>query len=54
MVLCQEIEYVLLDEPLNNLDVARLVQMLEHLRYAADKFSRIIVVVLYDYIIALS
>ncbi|MGQ0519447.1 ATP-binding cassette domain-containing protein, partial [Bacillus sp. D-CC] len=31
MVLCQETEYVLLDEPLNNLDVARSVQMLHHL-----------------------
>ena len=28
MVLCQETEYVLLDEPLNNLDVARSVQMM--------------------------
>ncbi len=27
MVLCQETEYVLLDEPLNNLDVARSVQI---------------------------
>jgi len=33
MVLCQETEYVLLDEPLNNLDVARSVQMMEHLRH---------------------
>ncbi|MFA7396423.1 MAG: ATP-binding cassette domain-containing protein, partial [Sphaerochaetaceae bacterium] len=32
MVLSQETEYVLLDEPLNNLDVARSVQMMEHLR----------------------
>lgn len=48
MVLCQETEYVLLDEPLNNLDVARSVQMMEHLRYAADKFNRTIVTVLHD------
>lgn len=48
MVLCQETEYVLLDEPLNNLDVARSVQMLEHLRYAANEFGRTILTVLHD------
>ncbi len=48
MVLCQDTEYVLLDEPLNNLDVARSVQMMEHLRYAADKFGRTILTVLHD------
>lgn len=48
MVLCQETEYVLLDEPLNNLDVARSVQMMDHLRYAADKFGRTIVTVMHD------
>ena len=48
MVLCQETEYVLLDEPLNNLDVARSVQMMEHLRYAAREFGRTILTVLHD------
>ncbi|SFI23705.1 iron complex transport system ATP-binding protein [Tindallia magadiensis] len=48
MVLCQETEYVLLDEPLNNLDVARSVQMMEHLRYAADQFGRTILMVMHD------
>ncbi len=48
MVLCQETEYVLLDEPLNNLDIARAVQMMEHLRRAADEFGRTIVMVLHD------
>src|SRR5690554_4130620 len=48
MVLCQETEYVLLDEPLNNLDVARSVQMMDHLRYAADKFGRTILTVMHD------
>ena len=48
MVLAQETEYVLLDEPLNNLDVARSVQMMKHLREAADKFQRTIVTVLHD------
>ncbi|WP_394523859.1 ABC transporter ATP-binding protein [Lacrimispora sp. JR3] len=48
MVLCQETEYVLLDEPLNNLDVARSVQMMEHLRHAANEFGRTIVTVIHD------
>ena len=48
MVLCQETEYVLLDEPLNNLDVARSVQMMEHLRKAANEFGRTILAVMHD------
>ena len=31
MVLCQETEYVLLDEPLNNLDIAHSVEMMQTL-----------------------
>lgn len=48
MVLCQETEYVLLDEPLNNLDVARSVQMMEHLRIAVKEFGRTILTVMHD------
>ncbi|HIT89325.1 MAG TPA: ATP-binding cassette domain-containing protein [Candidatus Merdenecus merdavium] len=48
MVLTQETEYVLLDEPLNNLDVARSVQMMKHLRHAANEFKRTILVVMHD------
>ncbi len=48
MVLCQETEYVLLDEPLNNLDVARSVQMMEHLKHAAKEFGRTILAVMHD------
>lgn len=48
MVLCQETEYVLLDEPLNNLDVARSVQMMKHLRHAANEFGRTILMVMHD------
>lgn len=48
MVLCQETEYVLLDEPLNNLDIARSVQMMGYLRHVADTFGRTIVTVLHD------
>lgn len=48
MVLCQETDYVLLDEPLNNLNIARSVSMMRHLRKAAAEFDRTIIVVLHD------
>ncbi len=48
MVLSQETEYVLLDEPLNNLDIAHSVQMMKHLQHAAESFGRTIIVVLHD------
>ncbi|MBO2944544.1 ATP-binding cassette domain-containing protein [Paenibacillus sp. F411] len=48
MVLCQETEYVLLDEPLNNLDIARSVQMMQYLRHVADEFGRTILTVMHD------
>lgn len=48
MVLCQETEYILLDEPLNNLDVARSVQMMEYLRHVVNDFGRTILTVMHD------
>lgn len=48
MVLAQETQYVLLDEPLNNLDMAHSVQMMRHLRDAATTFGKTVVVVLHD------
>lgn len=48
MVLCQETDYVLLDEPLNNLDIAHSVEMMKHLREAAQEFGRTIIIVLHD------
>lgn len=48
MVLCQETEYVLLDEPLNNLDISRSVQMMKYLREACEKFNRTIILVMHD------
>ena len=48
MVLCQDTEYVLLDEPLNNLDMRHSVQMMKHLRRAAQELDRTIVIVLHD------
>ncbi|MCW5716338.1 MAG: ABC transporter ATP-binding protein [Bauldia sp.] len=48
MVLCQETDYVLLDEPLNNLDMKHAVAMMKLLRRAADELGRTVVVVLHD------
>ncbi len=48
MVLSQETEYVLLDEPLNNLDIAHSVQMMKHLYDAAKEFGRTVIVVMHD------
>lgn len=48
MVLTQETRYVLLDEPLNNLDVARSVSMMQHLRDVCDRFEKTIIAVMHD------
>ena len=48
MVLCQETEYVLLDEPLNNLDISHSVDIMAHLRTAVRQMGRTMVVVLHD------
>ncbi len=48
MVLTQETEYVLLDEPLNHLDIARSVQMMQYLKRVAVEFDRTILVVMHD------
>lgn len=48
MVLAQNTDYVLLDEPLNNLDMQHAVQMMKQLRRAADELGRTIVIVLHD------
>ncbi|MGM7669057.1 iron ABC transporter ATP-binding protein [Microbacterium sp. A93] len=48
MVLAQDTDYVLLDEPLNNLDMRHSVQMMQHLKRAAAELGRTIVIVLHD------
>ncbi len=48
MVLAQDTDYVLLDEPLNNLDMRHSVQMMQHLRRAAVELGRTVVIVLHD------
>ncbi|MBE6476500.1 MAG: ATP-binding cassette domain-containing protein [Propionibacteriaceae bacterium] len=48
MVLAQQTPYVLLDEPLNNLDMVHSVSMMTTLRAAATELERTIIVVLHD------
>lgn len=48
MVLCQDTDYVLLDEPLNNLDMQHSVEMMKHLHEAARAMGRTTIVVLHD------
>ena len=48
MVLAQDTEHVLLDEPLNNLDMKHSAQMMQHLHRAATELGRTIVIVLHD------
>ncbi|OSM43668.1 iron ABC transporter ATP-binding protein [Nesterenkonia sp. PF2B19] len=48
MVLAQNTDYVLLDEPLNNLDMQHAVAMMKQLRRAADELDRTVVIVLHD------
>jgi iron complex transport system ATP-binding protein len=48
MVLAQDTEYVLLDEPLNNLDMPNSVSMMKLVRRAADELGRTVVVVMHD------
>ncbi|WP_136686052.1 iron ABC transporter ATP-binding protein [Falsirhodobacter xinxiangensis] len=48
MVLCQDTDYVLLDEPLNNLDMRHARGMMQLLRRAADELGKTIVLVMHD------
>ena len=48
MVICQDTDYVLLDEPLNNLDMRHAVSMMKRLRNAADELGKTIIMVMHD------
>jgi len=48
MVLCQDTDYVLLDEPLNNLDMRHAVDMMRLLRRAALELGKTVILVLHD------
>ncbi|MGO4957639.1 iron ABC transporter ATP-binding protein [Luteococcus sp. Sow4_B9] len=48
MVLAQDTDHILLDEPLNNLDMSHGVRMMRQMRRAADELGKSIVIVLHD------
>lgn len=48
MVLAQDTDYLLLDEPLNNLDMRHAVSMMGRLRRAADELGKTVVIVVHD------
>jgi iron complex transport system ATP-binding protein len=48
MVLAQDTEFLLLDEPLNNLDMKHSVEMMRLLRRLADELGKTIVLVVHD------
>lgn len=48
MVLCQDTDYVLLDEPLNNLDMKHAMGMMKLVRRAANELGKTVVLVLHD------
>ncbi|MFA6912473.1 MAG: ATP-binding cassette domain-containing protein, partial [Proteiniphilum sp.] len=48
MVVAQDTEYILLDEPLNNLDMKHSVQTMKLMRQLADELGKTIIVVLHD------
>ncbi len=48
MVLAQDTPYVLLDEPLNNLDMKHATHIMRVLRTMADSYGKTVIVVLHD------
>lgn len=48
MVLCQDTDYILLDEPLNNLDMSFGVQMMKMLRRLVDELGKTVITIVHD------
>jgi iron complex transport system ATP-binding protein len=48
MVIAQDTEYILLDEPLNNLDMKHSVQIMKILRRLVDELGKTVIIVLHD------
>lgn len=48
MVLCQDTDYVLMDEPLNNLDMRHATSMMKLVRKIADELGKTFILVLHD------
>lgn len=48
MTLAQDTDYILLDEPLNNLDMKHSVQIMKVLRQLTDELGKTVVIVIHD------
>lgn len=48
MILAQDTEYILLDEPLNNLDMSHAVQLMKTLRRLVEEEHKTILLVIHD------
>lgn len=48
MVIAQDTDYILLDEPLNNLDMKHSVQIMKVLRRLVDELGKTVVIVIHD------
>jgi iron complex transport system ATP-binding protein len=48
MVIAQNTEYILLDEPLNNLDMKHSVQIMKVLRRLVDELGKTVILVIHD------
>jgi iron complex transport system ATP-binding protein len=48
MILAQDTDYILLDEPLNNLDMKHSVEIMKILRRLVDELGKTIVIVIHD------
>jgi iron complex transport system ATP-binding protein len=48
MIIAQDTEYILLDEPLNNLDMRHSVQVMKTLRKLVDELGKTVVIVIHE------
>lgn len=48
MIIAQDTEYILLDEPLNNLDMKHSVQVMKMLRRLVDEMGKTVVIVIHE------
>lgn len=48
MVMAQDTDYVLLDEPLNNLDIKHSLQIMQNIRRLAHEMNKAVVIVIHD------
>ncbi|WP_186578199.1 iron ABC transporter ATP-binding protein [Aquibacillus kalidii] len=48
MVIAQDTDYILLDEPLNNLDMKHSVQIMKVLRRLVDELGKTVIIVIHD------